>query len=112
MCVTDDITFIKVIFNLKISRKIRPVRSVEMASLTSWRDRRFIFNGQNLSKIALEFNRYNRMKIIIGDAALNSVEFDGIFDASDPKSFIKSLELTGHIEARLMDKTEIHLFKK
>jgi len=88
---------------------ILPARAKPTKFITSWRDRRLVFENQDLATIAKEFNRYNRIKIIIDDSALSSVEFDGVFDADDPEAFIRFLKLTGQIEVHRILDNEIRL---
>ena len=46
-----------------------------------------------LTDIALEFNRYNHQpQIRIEGEALQSRQFNGVFDADDPESLIRFLE--------------------
>ncbi len=38
--------------------------------MTAWQQRRLVFRKETLTAIAAEFNRYNRMKIVIEDASV------------------------------------------
>ncbi|WP_165777020.1 FecR family protein [Paremcibacter congregatus] len=88
-----------------------PVQTVQPDLITSWRERRLVFEQEQLATIAREFNRYNKIKLVIDDEDLNTLEFDGVFDADDPKAFVQFLELTGAVEAIQISNTEIRLRK-
>lgn len=79
-----------------------PEIAVDQQSLeviTSWRERRLVFEGDRLADIADEFNRYNRQRLIIEDYNTQELRFSGVFDADDPDSFVAFLEFAGGIEA-------------
>lgn len=47
--------------------------------------------------IADQFNRYNRLRIVVGDRELAATELSGAFDADDPESLIDALETMGGV---------------
>jgi len=69
----------------------------DMETITAWRMRKLVFKSDTLSKIAAEFNRYNREQIYLDDESVAEIEFSGVFAADDPHSFIKFLELSGTV---------------
>lgn len=77
-------------------------------AITSWRERKLVFESDRLDVIAAEFNRYNRTQLVVSDTDLASVKFTGVFDADDPRSFVEFLEFAGGIEA-VQDGQEIQL---
>ena len=68
-------------------------------AITSWRERKLVFEGDRLDVIAAEFNRYNRTQLVVSDTDLASVKFTGVFDADDPDSFVEFLEFAGGVQA-------------
>ncbi|MFC3050488.1 FecR family protein [Kordiimonas pumila] len=94
-----------------LSGTIAPVRMRATDDIMSWRNRRLVFEAAPLEAIAREFNRYNKVKIVIADPLISKVEFDGVFDADDPEAFIRFLKLTGSIEAVRTSEHEIQLRK-
>lgn len=54
---------------------------------TAWRTGQIILGGETLAYAAAEFNRYNKDKIQIADAALAQKTLVGGFRASDPQGF-------------------------
>ncbi|WBY08191.1 FecR domain-containing protein [Sphingomonas sp. 7/4-4] len=57
----------------------------------SWREGMLSFDQERLGDIALEFNRYNRKKIVIGDAEAANIRIGGAFPASEPDAFARLL---------------------
>lgn len=91
---------------------VTDIRPKEVRAITSWRDRRLIFEQDYLDDIVNEFNRYNTLKIIIDDNDLAETQFDGVFDADDPNAFIQFLQLAGGIEVIRSNNNEIILRKR
>ena len=59
-----------------------------------------MFDDEPLSAIVTEFNRYNRSRLIITDAALNDKRLSGVFDANDPDEFIALLSSLERIDVQ------------
>jgi transmembrane sensor len=57
----------------------------------SWREGMLSFDQERLGDIALEFNRYNRKKIVIDDAEAANIRIGGTFPASEPAAFARLL---------------------
>ena len=79
-----------------------PEIAVDQQSLeviTSWRERRLVFEGDRLADIVDEFNRYNRERLLVDDETISDLRFSGVFDADDPDSFVAFLEFAGGIAA-------------
>lgn len=57
----------------------------------SWREGMLSFDHERLGDIALEFNRYNRTKIVIGDPEAADIRIGGAFPASEPGAFARLL---------------------
>lgn len=57
----------------------------------SWREGMLSFDQERLGDIALEFNRYNRKKIVVGDAEAANIRIGGAFPASEPDAFARLL---------------------
>jgi len=56
----------------------------------SWREGMLSFDQERLGDIALEFNRYNRKKIVV-DAQAANIRIGGAFPASEPDAFARLL---------------------
>jgi transmembrane sensor len=73
------------------------VAAANVKAVASWRVGQLIFEGDSLTDIAAQFNRYNRTRIVVADDRLASTEFSGVFDADDPESLIEFLEFADDI---------------
>ena len=63
----------------------------EQASRTSWLQNVLDFRGETLADEAEQFNRYNRRKIVIEDPRIATRQFGGVFQDTDPDSFVAAL---------------------
>ncbi len=66
------------------------VKRVNAAHELAWADRRLVFEHDTIAAAAEEFNRRNRMQIVV-DPALGPEQVRGDFHADDPLSFAESL---------------------
>ncbi|MDP5279528.1 FecR domain-containing protein [Sphingomonas sp. DG1-23] len=57
----------------------------------SWREGTLSFDHERLADIALEFNRYNRKKILVEDSEAARIRIGGTFPASEPGAFARLL---------------------
>jgi transmembrane sensor len=67
--------------------------------LLAWTQGKLIFDGDSLGDVVAEFNRYNREKIVIMDAALARFRIGGSYSATNPIGFARALERTFNIRA-------------
>lgn len=64
------------------------VRQVDTARELAWAEGRLVFESDTISNVIAEFNRYNRVQLHVTDDTLARRPISGVFDASDPESFI------------------------
>lgn len=64
----------------------------------SWRQRKLMFPGNDVSEIVEEFNRYNDTPIRIEGSDLASRRMSGVFDADDPSPLIDYLSRDPDVE--------------
>lgn len=64
---------------------------LDTEKVTSWTERRLIFEDTPLSAAAAEFARYSSRTIRIDDAAIAGRKINGVFDATDPASLAEFL---------------------
>lgn len=76
----------------------------------AWREGMLGFDHERLGDIALEFNRYNRKKIVIDDPAAANIRIGGTFPASEPRAFARLLRDAYGLELAETD-TEIKIQK-
>lgn len=68
--------------------------SVQQAEeLLNWRSGFLSFHDTPLTAAVAEFNRYNRRRIVIGDASIGALRVGGNFRWSNADSFVRLLEL-------------------
>jgi transmembrane sensor len=77
----------------------RPVltRQANVERTFAWRDRRLVFDGQPLSAVVAEFNRYNSPPLVVSAARLREQRISGVFGANDPESLLDFLVKVDHI---------------
>jgi transmembrane sensor len=72
---------------LKVSRAWPPaVQQVDAARELAWSNRRLVFEDDTVAAAAEEFNRRNRVQIVV-DPAFAAEQVRGVFQADDPASF-------------------------
>jgi transmembrane sensor len=72
---------------LKVSGAWPPaVEQVDAARELAWSNRRLVFDDDTVAAAAEEFNRRNRVQIVV-DPAFASEQVRGVFQADDPASF-------------------------
>ncbi len=64
----------------------------------AWTQRRLNFERATVAEVAQEFNRYNRMQLILGDAGLADRTISGVFNVNDLDAFITMLDSLDAIE--------------
>ena len=80
----------------------QPGRPVQMHQANvertfAWRERRLVFDGEPLSTVVEEFNRYNSPPLVITDPRLRAQRISGVFGANDPESLLDFLVKVDHI---------------
>jgi transmembrane sensor len=64
---------------------------VDVGQATAWRQGRLVFSEATLEEIVAEFNRYNAPQIVLVGDAHRMRRYSGVFDATDPQSFLEYL---------------------
>jgi transmembrane sensor len=65
-----------------------PVRRVDSDRELAWAAGRLVFENQSVAGVIEEFNRYNVVQLHVSDEQLARRAVSGVFDASEPESFI------------------------
>lgn len=71
------------------------VVETDVHEVTSWRDRRLVFEARPLSDVIFEFNLFNDQQIFISDPGIANRAISGSFDADDRESFALFLSEAG-----------------
>jgi transmembrane sensor len=64
----------------------------ELNRKLSWTAGLLSFQGETLTQVTDEFNRYNRKHLVVTDPAIADRKIGGAFQATDPDSFVLALE--------------------
>ena len=70
------------------------VDEIELGSDLAWTDGRIIFRGETLAAAAAQFGRYSDIGIVVVDPELGAEKVAGVFNATDPVGFAKSVALS------------------
>jgi transmembrane sensor len=66
----------------------------------AWTERRLIFDGAPLAEVVAEFNRYNRVPLVVEDSALANRAITTVFNAHDVSALVSFLQLEPDVEVR------------
>ncbi len=83
------------------------VQSVDTEQALSWTTGRLVFENERVKDAAQQFNRYNRIQINIVDGPLGMHRISGVFDASDPESFVAFMQSVAAIRSERHGDAEI-----
>ena len=75
----------------------------DIAEAIAWTERRLVFDGAALAEVVGEFNRYNRVPLVIEDSALASRAITSVFHAHDVSALVGFLELEPDVEVERGD---------
>jgi len=68
----------------EVERREKP----DIAAATSWLRQELVFDGQALSAVVEEFNRYTRIPIVLDDSQLADIRVNGVFHATDAEPLL------------------------
>jgi len=88
--------------------RIEAVPSDDLQQQLAWREGMLSFNGDTLSVAAAQFLRYSDMRIVIDDPLVGSQRIVGLYSASDPLGFARSVALSLGLVVEL-DGNSVHL---
>ena len=80
------------------------VDSDDITSRLAWTTGRLMFQGERLSDVVAEINRYNQRKLLVADPGIAELHIGGTFQATDPDGFARALGSTFGIESHLVSK--------
>jgi transmembrane sensor len=72
--------------------QIAKISDEEVRRKLAWQERRLEFDSTPLADVVAEFNRYNRIQLVVDDAGLASRPFTGAFRADGYDTFVALLE--------------------
>jgi len=74
--------------------RVASVDPADVGRELAWQEGRIVFQRETLSAAAARFERYSDTRIVIDDPVLAGEEVSGVFEASDPVTFAKSMALS------------------
>jgi transmembrane sensor len=93
----------------KIINEINVVPLAELERRQAWRQGFLVFNGEPLSEVIAEVNRYTPMRIEIADPALNTLKVGGRFRVGEFESMFDVLEKSFGVEVAHLGDQRIQL---
>jgi transmembrane sensor len=78
---------------------VRTIGTAAVQRRLAWVNGQVDFLGETLDEAVSQINRYNRQKLVIADPAIGRLRVSGTFVATDPESFVASLEKPLHVRA-------------
>ena len=75
----------------------------------SWQERKLVFSETPLRDVVAQFNRRNRLQLVLGDAAVAERPVGGTFAADNVEGFVRLLEGSGTIAVERRDEMTVVL---
>jgi transmembrane sensor len=94
---------------IQSSGTAEPVRKVDSDRKLAWAKGRLDFDNEIVATAVEEFNRYNRVQLHVADDALAKRPVSGVFDASDPESFIAFIQTVAPVRVARSGATDVTL---
>jgi transmembrane sensor len=79
----------------------RPVPMAQLHRALAWQGGQIAFEGETLAQAVAEFSRYSDTRIVIDDPALAKEEIAGLFKATDPVGFARTIAISLNAHARI-----------
>jgi transmembrane sensor len=74
----------------------------DLARKTMWLEGLLSFSDETLAEAVTEFNRYNRKQIEVSDPSIAKRRIGGVFQATEPDSFVAALRTAIGVDATLV----------
>ncbi len=86
--------------------------SEDITSRFAWTTGRVMFQGEKLSDVIEEINRYNLRKLQVADPDIAGIRIGGTFQATDPDGFARALAASFGIKSHLVTRSfSTHVIK-
>jgi transmembrane sensor len=107
----------KLALELDVGQKTKVVKNeaipkptvVDISKAIAWTQRRLVFENELVATIADEFNRYNKIQLIVPDPELASARISGVFDVNDPKAFTALLDSLHGLDIQVTERNDLRL---
>ena len=88
---------------------VEPIAPDALRAALSWQERKLVFSETPLRDVVAQFNRRNRLQLLLGDAALAERPVGGTFAADNVEGFVRLLAGSGSITVERRDETTVVL---
>jgi transmembrane sensor len=82
-----------------------------IGAVTSWLQQELVFEGEPLSAVIEEFNRYSRTPIVLSDPSLADLRINAVFHTTNPDSLLRFVTRFDGVEIERTD-NEIRIHRK
>jgi len=79
--------------------EVHEIAPAATARKLAWQERMLVFEGESLSDVVAEFNRYNSRRLIIADPQLATLRIGGYFRPTNLDTFVSILESKFGVQA-------------
>jgi len=76
---------------------VTPVAPEELARLLAWQPRQLEFADAPLAQVVAEFNRDNRVKLVVADPILAALPIGATLRSDNVEGFVRLLETSLHV---------------
>jgi transmembrane sensor len=83
------------------------VHAIDSGRALAWAEGRLIFENSSVGDAVQQFNRYNRIQIVVNDTDLAHRPISGVFSAADPESFAAFLQSVARVRVTHSDNADI-----
>jgi len=90
---------IEVKLEIKAAPPAVPVSAAEQSELLSWRVPRIELSGAPLSDALSLFNRYSKVRLVLADPSLGSLQISGVLRPDNPNALLHVLKVDYGLEA-------------
>jgi transmembrane sensor len=94
---------------VRSSGTAEPVHKVDSDRRLAWARGRLDFDNETVATAVEEFNRYNRVQLHVADEVLAKRLVSGVFDSSDPESFIAFIQTVAPVRVTRSNAADITL---
>jgi transmembrane sensor len=93
------------------SGALEKITKPNTAAAISWLQQELIFEGQPLSDVVEEFNRYTRTPIVLNDRSLGELRINAVFHSTSPDSLLRFISRYDTVQVQRTGK-EIRIVKR
>jgi transmembrane sensor len=91
------------------SPAVEKITADAMREALTWQERKLVFSETPLRDVVVQFNRRNRLQLVLADVSLAERPVGGTFAADNVEGFVRLLEGSGTIAVERRDETTVVL---